>query len=220
MKAKIKGLLLFVAGVGIGSFVTRALIKKKYEDLIDEEIASVREHLTNKKEVVEESEECVDENGMPYKKYPVENTPKTPLDVRRERVTRENYNNLTSIYKTDPAELEHPMDDDEDYDCSKNRGDMRAPYVISLGEFNEEMNHFDKTTIYFYEDDEVLTEENEEVINNVNDIVGRDSLEKFGCMSEDPEVVYVRNEKLGIDYEVIRLSRSYAETVLGAGGMR
>jgi hypothetical protein len=89
-----------------------------------------------------------------------------------------------------------------------------CPYIITLEQL-EEKEHYDKLSISYYEDDDTLVDENEEVIADPVSIVGNDALNNFGEGSDDPEIVYVRNEKLETDYEVIRLSKSYAITVLG-----
>jgi hypothetical protein len=123
----------------------------------------------------------------------------------------------------DPAELERPSEDDDDQDefrkisedyYNHNKSEIK-PYVITNEEFAEDMTHFDKLTIYYYEDDQTLADENEEIIQDVSSTVGDEALDKFGDGSDDPEIVYVRNEKMEIDYEVIRLSKSYKETVGG-----
>lgn len=88
----------------------------------------------------------------------------------------------------------------------------RDIYVITTEEFSEGRTDHDKLTITFYEDDGVLADENEEIIEDPYSLIG-DALERFGEGSEDAEIVYVRNERIAVDYEVVRLSKSYAETV-------
>jgi hypothetical protein len=94
-----------------------------------------------------------------------------------------------------------PCDSDEDDNVR----------IISVEHYNETRPEYDKEILYFYEDDEVLVTEGEEIIDDVNETVGPSALLSFGEMSEDPEIVYVRNDNRRVDYEVIRLSKSYAE---------
>jgi hypothetical protein len=92
----------------------------------------------------------------------------------------------------------------------------KVPYVISLEQFNEEMDYHDKLTLTYYQADDTLVDEDEEIISDVEKLIGSYALSNFGVDSEDPEVVYVRNEKLAVDYEVVRIPNgSYSETVLG-----
>jgi hypothetical protein len=123
----------------------------------------------------------------------------------------------------DPADTERPHEDSADtYDRyeqmseeANNVYDRSLPYIISVEEYNEGCKQYDKLTISYYEEDDTLADEGEEIIENPEEIVGEDTLERFGEDSDDPDIVYVRNEKLQIDYEIILMHKSYSETVLG-----
>ena len=88
-------------------------------------------------------------------------------------------------------------------------------YVIDINEFSDGEEMFDKLTVYYYEFDNVLVDADEEVIVEIDDTIGWDSLDCFGEGSVNPDIVYVRNEELKIDYEIIRLRESYGKSVLG-----
>ena len=44
--------------------------------------------------------------------------------------------------------------------------------------------------------------------------IGYEALDEFGYGNPNPDLVYVRNDHLEIDYEVIRLGDSYEESVM------
>ena len=88
------------------------------------------------------------------------------------------------------------------------------PYVIDFERFCEDPEN-EKITITYYEGDDTLVDEGDEIFPDISGVIGYESLNSFGKGSEDPDVVYVRNEKLGIDYEVIRNKESFKEMVLG-----
>ena len=70
--------------------------------------------------------------------------------------------------------------------------------------------------VYYYDKDEALVDEDEEVITDIEGTVGMENLNSFGeAGTVDPYTIYIRNEKLEIDYEVICLQKSYTEDVLG-----
>lgn len=210
MSSIIKKVAVFAVGVGIGAFATAIVLKNRYEVIIKEEIDSMKEYMCLDREdcpknfhnIIEKTE---DEQVATKEQDPNSRVLKQHHD-RYKRIVRQ-YNGDT---ETSNAIAEHERLSDE---ANRFTGD-RGPYVINTEEFSEEMSHFDKLTIYYYEDDDTLTDDNEEILSDVNSIVG-DALENFGNGSDDPEVVYVRNERMAIDYEVIRLSKSYKETVLG-----
>lgn len=208
----IRGFAIFVVGVGVGTGGTVLFLKNKYESIVQEEIASIRE---------------VAERTNPVDGYPDSPNPSKVLVMSRDRYKKiaRQYGSVESEAATtyfDPVETEHPVDSDEEYDKCEDMScgicigsDTGAPYIISLEEFSEGTTNFDKISICYYEDDDTLADENEEIITDVSTVIGDDALTSFGQDSEDPEVVYVRNEQMSIDYEVVRLSKSYQETVLG-----
>lgn len=91
-----------------------------------------------------------------------------------------------------------------------------VPYVITQAELDiNEFNHENVILTWFAAGEETLVDENEKPIDDVENTVGRDNLNKFGRGSGDSNVVYIRNEARGVDYEVIKDAGSYMEKVLG-----
>lgn len=85
--------------------------------------------------------------------------------------------------------------------------DSERPYVISPDEFGED-EEYETETLFYYEDG-VLTDRSENVIENVDEIIGIDSLSHFGEYEDDS--VFVRNDKLHVEYEILRDTRNYAD---------
>ena len=88
-----------------------------------------------------------------------------------------------------------------------------GPFVISVEEFQEESDVYEKTTLSFYEDG-TLSDERNMPIPDPNPIVGDENLERFGEQSQDENIVYVRNETLKTDFEIVREEGSYADSFL------
>lgn len=63
-----------------------------------------------------------------------------------------------------------------------------------------------KISLIYYNDG-VLTDENNEIVDDINEIVDEDSLKHFGEYEEDS--VFVRNDKLKCDYEILYDLRKY-----------
>jgi hypothetical protein len=94
------------------------------------------------------------------------------------------------------------------------------PYVISADEFlAQERDDHTYVTLTYYEGDGVLTDEQDEVIDEVMSTIG-DNLGKWGEQSKDPNAVYIRNERLATDIELIRSKGAYIKDVLGRGEIR
>lgn len=96
-----------------------------------------------------------------------------------------------------------------------NPSDENAPYLISVDQFHEEHDEYDKNSIVWYAGDLVLADETEAEIHDIPNTVVPDFADHFGFSSGDPEIVYVRNDRLGIDFEIARDYGLYAEKVMG-----
>lgn len=218
MNNTIKNVLIFVVGAGIGSAATYKILRDKYALIAQEEIDSVKENFAKRfndeadeyvlqlyNDMYKEVKETIEEEEA--EKTIADEEPKKNLVYRR-TLGRVDYS------KIDPAENMSPPEDEPGVEAYAEYDDQE-PYVISIDEFGEEMVHFDKLTIYYYEEDDTLADEQEEIIDDPNAIVGDESLTRFGDKSDDSDIVYVRNERISVDYEVIRLHKSYQESVLG-----
>jgi len=83
------------------------------------------------------------------------------------------------------------------------------PEIITAKSFIDEYPDYEKTTIHYYAEDDVLVDENDEPINHVELVVGYDSLNHFGELDEEDNLLYVRNFKFEIDYEIIKHDEKY-----------
>lgn len=95
----------------------------------------------------------------------------------------------------------------------KNRTE-EAPYVISQEEFLEGSSYMQSTLTYFAGDN-VLVDERDTPIEDPDKTVGLDNLFKFGQWSNDKKIVYVRNDILDMEYEILRSEGKYSVEVLG-----
>lgn len=116
----------------------------------------------------------------------------------------------------DSAKREHPKDDEneEDYVDEENEDEevskWKKPKLIKEEEFGE-MSGFEQETLkYFVEDDILCTEENE-VMKPQEFYIG-DALTKYGFKDNpDETTIYVRNGKVGTDYEIVKIFGSYED---------
>lgn len=90
---------------------------------------------------------------------------------------------------------------------AKDNDDYLRPYIITPEEFSENFEYDTVDITYFA--DGVLTDENNEPIEDVENTIGKDAVRHFG--EYEPDSVYVRNERLKCDYEILRDERSYAD---------
>lgn len=209
---------IFVAGAAIGSVATWKVVKTKYEQISQEEINSVKEeygrltklmrmeidacrratnaHIAD--EVEDEAAEESEEDDYP------DDDDREFTDKEREQVE---YYKLVSKY--------HSVDDDEN-DENNEEGDgsgddevpfINGPYVISPDEFSSSPPGYSAQPLDYFTDG--ILADGWGVKLDIEDTIGEEALEHFGEYADD--LVYVRNERLEVDYEVTKDPRPYYE---------
>ena len=185
MNNKIAGTLIFVAGAVVGSIATWKFTKAKYERIADEEIKSIKEVYSKK------------ETATKVKQLQQEDT---------EAVT-----NMPSIYETKKY-LETIKENGYHKEENKEEGDPDmndSPYVISPDEFGNRDDHT-CVSLSYYADGVLADDWDTEVLDPIEE-VGPDIASHFGEYEED--TVFIRNEKLKVDYEICRDLRTFAEVI-------
>ena len=191
MNSKFTGFALFVIGAGIGSVATWLLIKKKYEQLTQEEIDSVKEVFLNRKPVIDNSESI---DVVPEK----QKKPKDKPDITEytKKLKEEGY-----IYYSNVVPENKKQEESENMD---------KPYILYPEEFGE-YEDYETISLTYYEDQILADDDDELVDDDIEDIVGFNSLTHFGEYEDDS--VFVRNDRLKCDYEILRDNRKYSDVI-------
>lgn len=224
----------FAAGVAVGFLVSKNQLEAKYDARANEEVAEVKEHykILHKSEYPEPKDYIADKYrdkliDLGYETEEERMEVAAGLDrlmaggvdagthISNAFDLSEDQDDSTEI-KIPPLmePMGDPMQDPEWVESVKNR-DTDEPYVISVDEFTLERNEYDKVTLGYYREDDTLVDENDIPVDDIEQVIGAASLGQFGKFSGDKNIVYVRNERVGIDYEVMFDERSYQEVILG-----
>ena len=108
----------------------------------------------------------------------------------------------------DPAEYEHPVDDEEEVQRHIPNVHLRKdPYFIDDFEYREECKTFDKVSLMLFQD-LALIDDSDELLH-LETIFGQLTNEVTDMFSLD--TVYVRNESISTDYEVVKSAKLYSE---------
>ena len=185
----------FAIGAAIGSFVTWKIVKTKYKRIADEEINSVKEVFARRY-----SEKMSKEKTN-------ENTNQASLTLDE---TEKNTNTQDEIaaYHELLDKLHYANIDVDSLNVKKGGSTVTdGPFVISPDEFGEDPN-YQTVSLTLYEDG-VLTDDYDDIVVDVDDWVGEDSLTHFGEYEDDS--VFVRNESMQTDFEILRDLRTYKE---------
>jgi hypothetical protein len=131
-----------------------------------------------------------------------EDEDQTPEEILEEYRKENNMNNPSYLTESPNWSYETEM---------ANRTPFK-PHVIHFQEFHDNEYDLTQTTLEYYQKDDILTDEHDDIIYNVEELVGE---LKFGHGSMDRNVFYVRNPKLMIEFEIVLNFGSYREEVLG-----
>lgn len=204
-----------VAG-GVTYYVVNKRLSTKYERLAEEEIAQMREHYHAKQVAREEKPDLETLGKMTADLgYGAEQPQTAPVaDPGAPNTTAAVDSETKNVFEEAEKRIEtKDAEEGWDYDVERSKRSAGKPYVIHKDE-QEEMG-FTTTTFTYYEGDDVLCDERDRVVDGRDEILGTEFMEKFGHGSDDPNVVYIRNEDLAVEVEVCRSPNSYAEEVHG-----
>jgi len=116
--------------------------------------------------------------------------------------------------KGELSELVKPYISSIDEESKKSNAKPEKIMIITLDDFESNRSH-NKEVIAYYEDDTTFANAQEDVIDDPVSIFGPNIHLHFGEESEDPDIVYLRNENNGVDYEITRIRNSYSVVVMG-----
>lgn len=169
-----KGLLYFIGGGIIGSAVTYFLMKSSFEEKLQQQALDIYEHYKNESKSDEDTSDEADPVDIP-----------NSSTVKGFTVASNNV-----AYNT-------PMTNYASKTVSKNFG----PYVISSKDAGE---GYELQNTLFHHADNVLVDANGHILSpdEIEKFVGLDYADHFGEVDDDNDILYIRNEELGTDWEI------------------
>lgn len=186
-----KTIFALILGAAVGSLITWKVVTDKYERIIDNIYA---------------------EQGEETEAGPVD------ADTENRKMTREEYeakvaqSGYAGAFQQ-PVQAETKRDykpvEDEATD-EEQEGDVYmedlGPRVVSPEEFDD----CDYPVVEFtHYADGFLTDEDDEIVSDIANTVGKDYDKHFGEYDEDPDVVYVICDEDQVRYEICRDNRKY-----------
>lgn len=174
--------VVFIAGAAGGAMISWVFLKTKYERIAQEEIDSVK---------------------AVYSKKAMNNAANSADTEAKDD------EHATDVAK-DISQMIHTIEKNGYFNTTEKEEKVdKGPYVISPDEFGEE-DDYTRCSLTYYADG-VLADENDEPVNNVDELVGEDSLNHFGEYEDDS--VYVRNDILRCDIEILLDNRTYSDVL-------
>ena len=233
------GLVVFGAGMLVGSLLQKRELEREYEERANREIEAARDYYKR----VHKLEDYSDPEALSKSLgYEIEQTPDPDLeaamkalraytghpeqvgDTVQEGVDLEDQ--LPEVEEQLKADSETGRlgenlfaaysDKEWDYEVEMSkRTNGGGPYVIHVDEFNANENEFEQAQLTYYEGDGVLADMRDDPIPAIDKVVGEGNLFRFGHGGADENTVYVRNEKMEMEWEITKSDGKFSEIVLG-----
>ena len=200
---KIAFITTFATGVAAGSVATWFYLREKYEQLVQEEIQSVKDTFKNHydNDGNDANKPCVmpeDNNDVEYE---------DDNDDAEDLTEEEDYDDYLDDDLKDEYET---ILSDEGYIDIHHQPYADMPYVISPDEFGD-MDGYETAGMSYYADSRLADEKGSLV--DIDETIGNKNLVYFGEYEED--MLHVRNPKTKTDYEIFLDPRKYSEVYPG-----
>lgn len=170
----------FAVGAAAGVAVSSIFLRRKYKEIADTEIQSVKDEFSNERKVFVEKKEAEIKANVAKEKPDIMDYAKI--------INKEGYTN---------------------YRKESTKEDDQEPYVISPLRFGE-MEEYETITVKYYQEDHILTDDNDELLEKPENVLPADGIEDY---IKDDDVVYVRNDILKTDFEIIVVLGPYDEVL-------
>jgi hypothetical protein len=229
----LRGVELVIFGAVCGAIggtaaylVGSRFLKAKYEKIAEEEIAQAKEYY----KVLHKNGELSTPEGAARSRALVQEAHTLKADADKAQAEYEGVELVEAELPEEDTEekvnvfMQSHTDPNFNLEEEMQNRSPDHPYVISQEEFLQAEPEFHQSSITYYAGDGALADEKDKEIPLIDPIVGEENLERFGHGSGDSRVVYIRNEKLETDFEVLMSDGKYAHEVLGLehadGGFR
>ncbi|MDE6020529.1 MAG: hypothetical protein K2H01_06010 [Ruminococcus sp.] len=183
--------VMFIVGAAIGSVATWVYLKKHYEQIAQEEIDSVKAVFANRKSDINTKNK---ENDNKFKN--VDRNLQPDLVGYAAKLQEHGYTN----YSANSEKNNEKRKDDSMLD---------KPYIISPEEYGE-ITDYENISLTYYSDG-ILADDYDEIVDDIETTVGSDFADHFGDYEDDS--VFVRNDRLRCDYEILKDYRPYSAIV-------
>ena len=227
----IKAAICFAAGVVVGAaatfFAVKGIFEHKKEEAVAEAWEDARQHFKRHAEAREKAARnrleklkiiSSDEQKEPEK--PKKKASDVDIKAMRKKAKEQLRSYRRNVF-TDPptkrdiriVEDDTAVDDgydpdDGERDSAPSEGLREDPYIIDSDQWNYDNRGFDRETIYVYSDG-VCTDESERLVDDIENLIGKDNFDMLADLADSDGCVLIRNEMRSSDYEILLQDEPY-----------
>ena len=220
-----------IGGAAVGAVVSHFATKHVLEEKINERVSKeyrellrdIEENAVSKEDVVvydyeewatEETEESDSSDETDYTKFAkvddrVLVTDKPDLEEYAKQVEAEREYHYPSDLVEEAARVFDERAESDTHNLTPIRPE--EPYILDMSEYDTAYKN-DKVSYTWWEGSQTLTDEDEDIIADIDGVIVMRSLAAFGTELADPgdpDVVYIRNDRMGLDINLVRDPRNY-----------
>lgn len=218
---KLGYLIAFVAGGAIGTSLTFCLSKRHFEKRKAVELEAYKEYYDKKLEKAEVFDTAPDKEATNSDESTIINS----YSPEGADVIENDDNSDEAKEIREAANYLEKIGIEQEEKVSKKRGRAKKekPYLITPEAFTGDddtmyRDNYQHLTLEYYEGDDMVCESTtNEVFANTGRWLGYTWKNHFGDEDFDygPNEVFIRNDEIGVDYEIVRDPGYYSEIVLG-----
>lgn len=204
------------AGSALGYWFANRRLETKYQQLLAEEIEVTKEYyaVLHKGPGFSTPEEAAESLGVEVAVEEKVNvvTAENALTAYQGKLNMPMVEKTVNIFAHKNPNVDPSQVISEEELASRSE---QIAYIISTAELGENEDGYDQVTYTWYEGDKTLAGEQDEILDDIDNLVGQHNLQMFGHRSEDPNVVNVRNDTMRLDIQIVRSEGEYAVEVAG-----
>lgn len=190
-----------MAGAALGSVVTWKIVSDRYEEIVQEELDSIRESFSQDDE--EFDDEDVEELEV-EEKIAVQNDgddeDKPTIKEYAKKVKQMDYSSF-SVFDSEKANKEKEG-------VQMSMDEVTKPYVIDINDFGDNED-YKTVSLTYYANGVLVEDDTSKVITDIEGTIGEESLSHFGEYMRN--IVNVCNDELETYFEIFESEDEYEE---------
>ncbi len=190
-----KTTLAFLGGLIIGGVAGAYFMHKKEQTAIDLEYQDLREAKRKHEDAEEEAKESKRKSDESFKQSE---------EDKKKMYSYMNSSEYKDILKEQGYDVHKKKDEERKND------NMKEPYIMTEQEYND--SEFECVTVSLYEDGTFVDSDGHPMDSEQYDeVIGVSVHEIDDTMGDDEDCIYIHNEQLGLDIELIKVCGEYEE---------
>ena len=202
---KVEAAYLAIASVGfIGGSVTAYFgLRSYFEQVSADEIEQVKKIYNQKPDHKKFAEEMAKIELEAQRIVEEENAKEAPLN-KPQPTQFGTYESLVRDegYFGEETEDSSLEEDDKAKELKRRFG------IITEEEFQIDCQEYNKVCLSYYPDSETITDDSDQVVDQVYKLFNPEALDHFGSDPMDPDVIHIRNDESTIDFEIVKCEGS------------